>query len=40
MLFNIFINDTYSRIECTFSKFLDDAKLYGAVNIAEVQDAI
>ena len=40
MLFNIFINDIYSRIECTLSEFLDDAKLYGAVNIAEGQDAI
>ncbi|XP_009076501.1 PREDICTED: leucine-rich repeat flightless-interacting protein 2, partial [Acanthisitta chloris] len=31
VLFNVFIHDTDSRIECTFSKFADDMKLSSAV---------
>jgi len=37
MLFNTFINDTDSRIECTLSKFADDTKMSG---MPEGQDAI
>ena len=32
--------DTDSRIECTLSKFADDAKLCGAINTLEGRDAI
>jgi len=38
ILFNIFINDTNSGVEC--SKFADDTKLWGMVNTPEGQDVI
>ncbi|KAJ7402983.1 hypothetical protein BTVI_81663 [Pitangus sulphuratus] len=39
-LFNIFVSDMNSGIECNISKFANDSKPRGAVNILERRDAI
>ena len=39
-LFNIFVGNMDSGIECTLSKFADDAKLCGVVDTLEGRDAI
>ncbi|GAB0192651.1 triadin [Grus japonensis] len=39
-LFNIFVGNMDSGIECTLSKFADTTKLCGAVNTLEGRDAI
>ncbi|PKU41726.1 rna-directed dna polymerase from mobile element jockey- hypothetical protein [Limosa lapponica baueri] len=40
VLFNTFVSDMDSGIECTLSKFADDSKLCSAVNTLEGRDAI
>ncbi|GAB0184108.1 hypothetical protein GRJ2_000876100 [Grus japonensis] len=39
-LFNIFVSDMDSGIECTLSKFADDTKLCGVVNTLEGRNVI
>ncbi|GAB0186777.1 hypothetical protein GRJ2_001143000 [Grus japonensis] len=39
-LFNIFVTDTHSGIECNLSKFADITKLCGVVDMLEGRDAI
>ena len=40
VIFNIFVGDVDSEIECTLSKCAGDTKLSGAVDMLEGRDAI
>mgnify|MGYP001854491690 CR=1 FL=1 len=40
VLFIVFVSDIDDEIKCTLSKFVNDTKLCGAVNMSEGWDAI
>jgi len=40
LLFNIFVGDTDSGIQCTLSKFANDTKLRGAVDMLQGRDVV